>query len=317
MIHRAELKVGIFLVVSTVLIAAAVGYVAHKKGFFTQFYTFTLMSKTGEDLAEGMPVIFSGFKIGTVNALELSENGSVLIKIRIPRQHAKWIRRNSKFIVTKPFIGSSFMAVTTSDMKSPLLSEKIIPEVSKVSDINETIKKLQPVIEEAKIITANIEKITSDLADPEGDVHKILRNSEQITANLSEKESLLEMLVKDKKSIQSVYQALESTKNITARTETILEKVDKMAKETDEQVYGENGVFPLIIKGLKDLLVKLKKIDATIDNTNKISGEVADSTTDLKVLRSDIDAAVNSIGQLARELEKKIPFKKTPEIKLP
>ncbi|PIP08966.1 MAG: hypothetical protein COX51_01375, partial [Syntrophobacteraceae bacterium CG23_combo_of_CG06-09_8_20_14_all_50_8] len=148
-------------------------------------------------------------------------------------------------------------------------------------------------------------------------VHKILANAEKLTANLAQKKSLLEMAVSDQESIASIYAALKQAKDITANVEAILEKVDKMAEKTDDMVYGEDGILSTISKGLKDVLAKLKKLDVTIDNVNKISGEAAGSAANLKVLRNEIDAAVNSIGELARELEKKIPFKKAPEIKLP
>lgn len=310
MIRRVELKVGLFLIISAVLIAAAIGYIAYKKGFFAKVYTFTLTSKSGEDLTEGMPVVFSGFKIGTVHALELSEDGSVLIKIKIPERHVKWIRADSTFITNKPLIGSARIVVVTNNLQSPILSSEQAPEVVSVSDINETIKKAQPLLEKVNKIAGNIEKLTASLAAPRSDVHKILANAEKLTANLAQKKSFLEMAISDQESIESIYATLKQAKDITAQVKAILEK-------TDDMVYGEDGVLSTIGKGLKDVLAKLEKLDVTIDNINKISGEAADSAADLKVLRNEIDAAVNSIGELARELEKKIPFKKAPEIKLP
>ena len=82
--------------------------------------------------------------------------------------------------------------------------------------------------------------------------------------------------------------------------------------------YGNDGVLPLVRNILKDIIAKLEKIDAAIDNVVKISTDTADSTKDLKLLRAEIDATVNSIGKLINEIDKKIPFKKEPEvIKLP
>ncbi|MFA4915981.1 MAG: MlaD family protein [Syntrophales bacterium] len=317
MTNKIEFKVGLFIIATVCLIIAAIGYTVYRKGFFERVETYTLASKTGEDLTEGMPVVFSGFTIGTVRTLELSEDGRVLIKIRVPERHVKWIRSDSRFIVSKPFIGSSRIIVLTDNLNSPALLEEEVPEVTKLSDIDETIKKLQPVIEEAKKITANIEKITANLADPNGDVQKILRNSEKITANLSSKESLLEMLIRDEQSVQAIYQTLGKTRDITSHADSILQKVDTMAAKTDEMIYGKEGTLPLVHKILQDLLVKLEKINAALDNVVKISADVSDSTTDIKLLRSEIDLAVNSINDLVKELNQKIPFKSKPEIKLP
>ncbi|MDI6776099.1 MAG: hypothetical protein QMD03_02480 [Syntrophales bacterium] len=302
---KIEFKVGLFIIVTTLLIIGSLGYVAYKKGIFEEVHTFTLSSKSGEELTEGMPVVFAGFKIGVVHSLELSENGSVIIKIRVPERHVKWIRSDSRFIVNKPFIGSSRIVVLTDDLGSPVLSKEKVPEVTTASDINEAIKKLQPIFEEVNKITANVEKVTANLADPQGDVRKILRNSEQITAQV-------DSILKD-----DVREILKNSEQVTVRVDSILQKVDTMAAKTDETMYGKEGLLSLVRKILEDLLVKLGRIDAALDNVVKISADTADATTDLRLLRSEIEATVNSINDMVKELNRKIPFKEKPEIKLP
>ena len=88
----------------------------------------------------------------------------------------------------------------------------------------------------------------------------------------------------------------------------ILKRVDTLAGKGDEEIYGRDGVFPLVRNILRDLLAKLAKIDVTLDNLNKISGEAVDSTKDLKLLRNDLDETVTAIGNLVDELDRMIPF---------
>ena len=56
MLKKIELKVGLFVVITSVLILTFVVYIAYSKGFFSKEHAFTLSSNSGEDLAEGMPV---------------------------------------------------------------------------------------------------------------------------------------------------------------------------------------------------------------------------------------------------------------------
>ncbi len=319
MIQKLELKVGLFLIITSLLISAAVGYVAYKKGFFAYIPTFTLKAKSGDDLTEGMPVVFSGFKIGAVQALELSDDGSVLIKIKVPQNHVKWLRADSTFIVNKPLIGSPRIVVVTNNLQSPPLSSKQVPEVTNVSDINETIKMAQPLLDKVTKIAGNVEILTARLADPQSDVQKILSNTEKLTANLAQKRSLVEMAVGDQATVDALYAALRQTKDLTAQAEAILQKVDRMATETDAAIYGEGGILPLVVKSLRDVLGKLQKLDTTVDNINKISSDAAASTSGLIGLREQIDATVLDLRELVKEIEQKIPFKsnKLPEIKLP
>jgi phospholipid/cholesterol/gamma-HCH transport system substrate-binding protein len=166
-------------------------------------------------------------------------------------------------------------------------------------------------------IATNIEKISAKLADPKGDVNKILRNTEKLTANLSGKPSLLEMAVGDQDSVQSLQAAMKDTKGITSQIQDTLKKVDAMAVKTDEKVYGNEGLLSLVNKILKDLIVKLQNFDATLDNVNKISNDAADSTKDMKLLREEMDTTIYSIKQLVKELDSMVPLKKEPDIKLP
>jgi phospholipid/cholesterol/gamma-HCH transport system substrate-binding protein len=304
MSKKIEFKVGLFVVITSLLIITSVIYLAYSKGFFTREYIYTLSSKTGEDLTEGMPVLFSGYKIGRVETLELNDQGILLIKIRIPEQHAKWIRSNSTFNLYKPLIGSSRLIIATENLNSPELSPKTIPEIVVVNDINEAIKRVQPILEKVDKVVTNVEHITANLADPQGNFNKILSHSEKLTGNLAKKDTLLEMAVGSKESVQSVNDSLKKIRDILVKT--------------DEQVYGNDGLLTLVRNILKDIIMKLEKIDVALDNVVKISADTADSTKDLKLLRAEIDATVNSIGKLVNEIDKKIPFKKEPEaIKLP
>ena len=316
MMQKVEFKAVLFIIVTTFLIMASIGYVAYKKGVFSKVYTYTLSSRTAENLTEGMPVIFWGFNIGQVSSMELTEKG-VLIQIKIPERNNRVIRANSKFVLDKPLFGTSRIIVTTDNLNGPPLSMKVFPDITISNDINELIKRVQPIAEKLDRIAASVATITENLADPQGDVRRILKNAETLTAQFSQKESLLEMAVGTKDSVKSIQDILNNVRDMTVRMDGILKRIDTLAVKGDEEIYGRDGVFPLVRNILHDLLAKLAKIDITLDNLNNISGETADSTKDLKLLRGNLDETVTAIRILVDELDRIIPFKAEPEIKLP
>ena len=278
-----EFKVGLFIALTTIVILLSLFYLAYEKGFFEKVYTFTLSSKSGDGFTEGMPVVFSGFNIGKVHALELNDKGIVLIRIKIPERHVKWVKKDSTFILYRPLIGTSRIIVTTNNLLSPQLPENIIPEVEIVNDINDVITKVPPLIEKITLIAANLETLSKNLANPKGDFNLILSNVTKVTDNL----------------------------------DTILKKADKMADKTDAQLFGKDGTLPQVNNILKDVVGKLEKLNTTVDNINKISQEASEGVKDLSILRSDIDDTINAVDDIVNKLDALISSKKDPEFKVP
>lgn len=305
-----EAKVGLFVGCTAILVVLALLYLAAGKGVFEKMHTFTLSSKSGDSFTEGMPVVFSGFNIGKVQALELNDQGIVLIKIKIPDRHVKWIRSDSTFILYRPLIGSASIVVNTPNLKSPPLDTRKIKEVVIINDINDAIAKIEPVLERLTEIADNVENLTYNLSDPKGDLSRVLGNAEKITTNLASKKSLVEMAVSDEESVKALNDSLKKLKDITT-------KVDMMADKTDKEIYGTDGALPQVNTILKDLVSKLQKLDKTVDNINKISTDTSEGMKDFHILRSDIDDVVNSLGEVVKKLDAIIGSKKAPEFKVP
>jgi len=313
---KTEFKAGLFIIITTLLILAAIGYVAYKKDMFSRAYTYTLSSKTGENITEGTPVVFWGFNIGQVSAMELTETG-VLIRIKIPERNNRVIRAGSRFVLEKPLLSSSRIIVYTDNLNSLPLQPAVVPELTASDDINELLKRVQTIAEKMDRIAGNMTAITGDMADPQGDMKRILEKADRVVSLLAEKESLLEMLVGSKESVMTAREIINSAHDVAVHTDGVITKIDSLTSKTDEQLYGSDGVFPNLRNILSDLVKKLEKIEITLDHINRLSSNTADATEDLTALRSDIDEAVMSIRILVEDLDSIIPFKDESEIKLP
>lgn len=313
---KIEFKVGLFIIIMALLILASIGYVAYKKDMFSKIYTYTLTSKTGENITEGTPVVFWGFNIGQVSSMELTDAG-VLVQIKIPERNNRVIKAGSRFVLEKPLLGSSRIIVYTDNLNALPLQESAITELMVTDDINELIKRGQTIAEKMDIIISNMTTISADMADPQGDVRRILKNADKVTTLLAEKNSLGEMLMGNEDSIKSVQEIIETAHEIAVRTDNITRRLDALTAKADEQLYGSEGVLSLVRDILNDLTAKLAKVDITLDNLNKASGETVNATEDLNALREDVDETLLAIRNLVEDLDRIIPFKTESEINLP
>ncbi len=236
-----EYKVGLFIICTAIVIFLALLYLAREKGFFTTVHTFTLSSKSGEGFTEGMPVVFSGFNIGKVHALELNDKGIVLIKIRIPQRHVKWIRTDSTFILYRPLIGAARIVVTTDNLNSKPLPENKIPEVGIVNDINDTIEKVQPLIEKIIPIAENLERLS----------RKIDKMADKTDEQVFGKDGTLPQINKILKDVAGKLEKLN----------TAVDNINKISKEASE---GMND-FRTLRSDMDDAVKALNDVASEID----------------------------------------------------
>jgi len=237
---KREIKVGLFIVCTAIIICLALLYLAKEKGFFDRVYTFTLSSQSGDGFTEGMPVEFSGFNIGKVQELELNDKGIVLIKIKIPQSHVKWIRTDSTFTLYRPLIGSARIVVETDNLNSKPLPENKIPEVETVNDINDAIEKVQPLLEKITQIAENLERLSKKINTMAG------KTDEQVFG----KEGTL----------PNVNKILKDAAGKLEKLNTTVDNINKISTETSE--------------GMKDFRTLRSNIDDTVKSLNDVAKEI-------------------------------------------
>jgi phospholipid/cholesterol/gamma-HCH transport system substrate-binding protein len=233
-----EYKVGIFIVCTTVIILLALLYLAGKKGFFSTVHTFTLSSRTGEGFTVGMPVVFSGFDIGKVHALELNDKGIVLITIKIPEKHVKWIREDSSFVLYRPLIGTARINVTANNLESPPMPKDKIPEVAIVNDINDAIEKIQPLLETIERLSRKVDSMASKTDEQvfgkEGTLPQVNKILKDVSGKLEKLNTTVDNLNKISKETAEGMQDLGA---LRADIDEVVKTVDNVSRDIDALLY--------------------------------------------------------------------------------
>ncbi len=68
---------------------------------------------------------------------------------------------------------------------------------------------------------------------------------------------------------------------------------------------------------LSDARTSLKKVDAVLVEAQAVGANVKDTTADLAPLRADVESNLRKVEQLVNEINRKWPFKREAEVKLP
>lgn len=304
-----QIRAALLLVLMLILVIGSMLYVMYARGVFEQTQRVVLVADDSEGVVVGMDLTFSGFPIGRVSRIELSQDGSALMLVDVPRKDAHWLRTSSIFTLERGLVGNVRMRAFSGILTDPPLEDGATRNLL-VGDASAEIPRL---VATARELIQNLKALTAT----DSSLDASLNNVKTLTEKLNGKNGAMGALLGDEKNVQKLLSALD-------RTNTLLAKVDGLAAKADTQVFGPNGVMKdaqATVVQLNTLLAEtrnsLKKVDAVLIEAQAVAANAKSGTADLGALRSDVDASLRKVDGLINELNRKWPFKRDAEIKLP
>ncbi len=308
-VPNLELKATALLVLLVLLVVGSVLYLMYARGAFEPTQRLVLVADDSEGVVVGMDLTFSGFPIGRVRRIELGADGKARILIDVPRQDAHWLRQSSVFTLVRGLVGGTNIRAFSGIMTDPPLPDGAVRAVLR-GDSTEEIPKLVAATRE---LVVNLTALTSE----QSALRATLANVQATTEKLQGPQGAMGVLFGDDKVARQLTAAL-------ARTNALLARFDAMAVKADAQVFGAGGVLPesretiLQLKALLgDARGSLQKVDAILVDAQAVAGNARVATTDLGALRADVEASLRKVESLVNEVNRKWPFARDTEIRLP
>jgi phospholipid/cholesterol/gamma-HCH transport system substrate-binding protein len=308
-IQHLGFKAGLLLATLALLVLAAVLYLLHARGVFEATQRLVLVADNSEGVVVGMDLTFSGFPIGRVRSVDLGDDGKAHINVDVPTKDARWLKESSVFTLVRGLVGGTNLRAFTGILTDTPLQDGAVRHVLH-GDSTEEIPKLVAATKD--LVTSLNTLVGSDSA-----LSRTLANLEAATQKLNGQRGALGVLFGNERDAQRIVTVME-------RTNALLARLDGMAVKADTQVFGSGGMVPEVrdtIAQLKALLgatsTSLKKVDAILDDAQAISGSARNATVDLAALRTEVEANLRKIELMINEINRKWPFAREVEIKLP
>jgi phospholipid/cholesterol/gamma-HCH transport system substrate-binding protein len=316
LIKNLEFKVGLLLALTLTLAVAFVAYTLYARGVFERTQKLTLIADNAEGVGIGMPMSFSGFPIGQVERMSLTDQGKVRIEMAIPVKDAKWLRQTSVFTLEKPIVGAAKIRAISTNLNDPILesdAERPLYTGDAAQQIPELIIKVRDVL-------TNLQTLT----DKQSSLSKSMANMQTVTERMAGQYGVMGGILGDQENSRKVVDAIDKANTLLASLNGVSQKVDGILSKTDQRVYGKGGVMDETQKAvvqfnviLTDARESLQKADAILKNAEGISSDVKGATTDLGLLRAQVDDSLAKVNGMINELNRKWPFSHKAEVKLP
>jgi phospholipid/cholesterol/gamma-HCH transport system substrate-binding protein len=308
-IRHLGLKAGLLLATLALLVLASVAYLLYARGVFEATQRLVLVADDSEGVVIGMDLTFSGFPIGRVRSVDLGDDGKAHINVDVAAKDARWLKESSVFTLVRGLVGNTNIRAYTGILTDPPLPDGAVRTVLR-GDSTDEIPKL---VAATKDLVTNL----NTLVGADSPLARTLANLEATSEKLNGQRGALGVLFGNERDAQRIVTTVE-------RTNALLARLDGMAVKADTQVFGQGGLMPEVrdtIVQLKALLgatsASLKKVDAILDDAQAISGSARSATTDLGSLRTEVETNLRKIEQMINEINRKWPFAREVEIKLP
>ena len=301
-VEHVEAKAVILLVLMAALVISFLLYVMYARGVFEATQRLVLIAEDSEGVIPGMDMTFSGFPIGRVQKVELAPDGKVRILLDVPRKDAKWLKTTSVFTVERSLVGETRIRAFTGILTDPPLEPGAVRSVLR----GDTTAEIPRLVASARALLENLDTMTrSDSA-----INTSLANLQTATGRMTGKYGLLGSALGSDDEARKLMQTLD--------------RVNGLLAKADQRVFARNGlmdetqaaVVQLQVM-LKDASASLKKVDAVLVEAQAVGKNARVATQDLGALRGEVDASLRKVTRLIDEINRKWPFAKDTELRLP
>jgi phospholipid/cholesterol/gamma-HCH transport system substrate-binding protein len=313
-----ERRATALLLLLAVLVLASVLYVLYARGSFEPTQRLVLIAEDSEGVSVGMDVTFSGFPIGRVRRTELAEDGNVRILVDVPRKDARWLRSSSVFTMSRGLVGGTSIKAYSGILSDPPLPDGAERKVL-AGDATAEIPRLMSA---ARELLANLTQLTAPEAALAGTLDNLQRSSARLDEQLAGKRGALGALLGD--DAPQVAATLARTQQLLARLDGLVQRTDGVIARADGQLLGEQGLVgdaQATVRQLDQLLgearASLQKVDGLLQDAQAVAANARVASADLGALRAEVDASLRKVEQLVNDLNRRWPFKRDPELKLP
>ena len=273
-----EKVVGVFLTLVILIIVVVVIFIGRERRWFEQQYEFTTEFWSGEGLKPGIIVTIKGIQIGEVKSVFLNEDNWIEVRFAVYEEYAERIRKDSVAKLNSPLIGSKVMEIIPGgEHQLPLENGSYIwsQDTEIGADIlEERAKEERP--DQLTRILGNVERLTYNLSDAEGNLERTL--------------------VK----VQDLFELLSAEDGSLNRT---LKTLDRLTSSIQEQ---EGSIGKLLYDNYElynNITSIMKRINAIMADIQTLSGTISETSPEIKAAIERANVTMDEAIGLIRTLQ--------------
>jgi phospholipid/cholesterol/gamma-HCH transport system substrate-binding protein len=294
---RLEWKVGLFVLISLLLLTALVIRFSKGASLFVKTTTLFLKTENAGGIIEGAMVLMAGVSVGNVETMQLEPGGrEVTLVLKIQRKYP--IHRDAVFSIRQAgFLGDRYVSIEPTKNQEPPLNEGEVVHAAAPFDI-------QAVAESAAGLLRRVDDTTKTLNDAITRIdHSLL--AEKTLTNLTS--TLVNFGLISERALMTLNGVDEFVKTnshpLSASVSNLVvfsEQMEGVARDLREIVVTNRTGVAGAIKNIESVTLQVDKLVTDLQSGKGLAGSLLKN----EKLEQDFMHAVNNLSLLSSNLNK-------------
>ncbi|WP_431160555.1 MlaD family protein [Flagellimonas beolgyonensis] len=283
-----NLKLGIFVVIGTILILIASYLIGNRQNMFTRNFTISAVFKNVNGLQVGNNVRFSGINIGTVDRLQMENDTTIYVFMKVEEKMQKFIKRNAiATIGSDGLVGSMLVNIVPGSGEAPVVEDGDQLESYSKIGTQDMLKTLNVTNENAALLTSDLLQVTQSLTQGKGTLGRLLNDT--IMAN-------------------DLSKTIKNLKYSSQKVNTTLDELQKavQALETNDNIAGVLLSDSISASKLRHIIENLEisseQIDKVTEDLSSVVGNMKEGEGMLNLVATDT-AMANQLMRTMQNIE--------------
>ena len=292
-----KLRLGIFMLVGTILFIAIVYIIGSKQQLFGNTEKIKAVFYNVNGLQIGNNVRYSGINVGTVREISMLNDTAIIIEMAINRKSFQFIKKNASISIgSDGLVGNMVVNIVPNKGDSePILPGDVLIGIKKVQ-ADDMINTLSTTNSNTALLTSDLLKITNEIMNGQGSI-SLLLNDKDLASDITE-------------SIRELKYTSQATRKSIQSLESLIGSLDK--KDNVVGLMKDTAVARHIVNIVVNLEKSTKKIDTVVQNLNLAVLNAKDGKGAINYLSNDpslvkkIDTTMTNINESSKLLNENL-----------
>ena len=313
-----NIKLGIFVVLGSMILIVSLYLIGNNKGMFDQSFTLYATFKNVNGLQTGNNVRYAGIDIGTVDQIEITNDTTVKVKMSISTSLKSVIRKNCLTSVgTDGLMGNKLINIEPGNTQFSLVEDG--DELQSVPAVNteDMLRTLDFTNDNVATISTNLKNITDKVYKSQGTLYTVLMDS-SLAGNLKNTlhniETVSNNLTKITNDLSSMTSELKQGKGLLGSllNDTIMKREFQesisLVKSSGEKVNSAANDFKIIMEKINNNNGSFSTLLNDTTTANHLKQSMIEIENSARNFNLNMEALKNSFlfhGYFKKQINKK------------